>query len=94
MFYKKSLSFFAMLVLWLSEFPFSRKRAGTGGVSTGEAKIYTSKRTTGIVDEKAAKVFENVTASTPMKNFQCVSGGKAKDFVIETTACMVAMIEL
>lgn len=66
---------------------------GTGGVSTGEAKVYTSKRTTGIVDEKAAKVFENVTANTALKNFQCVSGGKAKDFIVETTACTVAVID-
>ena len=66
---------------------------GTGGVSTGEAKVYTSKRTTGIVDEKAVKVFENVMANTPMKNFQCVAGGKAKDFIVETTACTVAVID-
>jgi len=92
MLYKKSLSFFAILVLCLSISSFAQEM-GTGGVSTGEAKVYTSKRTTGIVDEKAAKVFENVTANTPMKNFQCVAGGKAKDFIVETTACTVAIID-
>ena len=64
-----------------------------GGVSTGEAKVYTSKRTTGIVDEKAAKVFENVTQQTAMKNFQCVSGDKEKNYILETTACTVAIID-
>ncbi|MDQ3088648.1 MAG: hypothetical protein M3Q78_08630, partial [Acidobacteriota bacterium] len=64
MFYKKNLSFFAILVLCLSISVFAQEM-GTGGVSTGEAKVYTSKRTTGIVDEKAVKVFENVTANTP-----------------------------
>ena len=92
MFYKKNLSFFAILVLCLSISVFAQEM-GTGGVSTGEAKVYTSKRTTGIVDEKAVKVFENVTANTPMKNFQCVAGGKAKDFIVETTACTVAVID-
>jgi len=28
-----------------------------------------------------------------MKNFQCVAGGKAKDFIVETTACTVAVID-
>jgi hypothetical protein len=63
------------------------------GVSTGDAKVYTSKRTAGIVDVKAPKVFENVTANTPMKNFQCVSGGKAKEYIVETTACTVAILD-
>ncbi len=65
----------------------------TEGVSTGEAKVYTSKRTTGIIDEKAAKIFENVTQQTAMKNFQCVSGTKEKNYIIETTACTVAIID-
>ncbi len=64
-----------------------------GGVVTGEAKIYTSKRTVGIVDQKAPKVFENVTANTALKDFQCVSGGKDKEYIIETTACVVAVFD-
>ena len=64
-----------------------------GGVSTGEAKIYASRRTTGIVDEKAAKVFEDVTANTALKNFRCVAGGKEKNYIIETTACTVAVLD-
>ena len=92
MFYKKSLSLSALLILVFSISIFAQEM-GTGGVSTGEAKIYTSKRTTGVVDEKAAKVFENVTANTPLKNFQCVSGGKSKDYILETTACTVAVLD-
>ena len=64
-----------------------------GGVSTGEAKTYTSRRTTGIVDKNAPKVFENVTQQTDLKNFQCVSGSKTKDYILETTACTVAVFD-
>ncbi len=64
-----------------------------GGVSTGEQKTYASKRTVGIVDANAPKVFEDVTLQTAMKDFKCVSGGKAKDYIIETTACTVAVID-
>ena len=90
MFYKKSFSFLAGLVFLLSGSVLAQTE---GGVSTGEAKVYTSKRTTGIVDEKAAKVFENVTQQTAMKNFQCVSGDKEKNYILETTACTVAIID-
>ena len=64
-----------------------------GGVSTGEAKTYTSRRTTGIVDKNAPKVFENVTQKTDLKDFRCVSGGKTKDYILETTACTVAVFD-
>ncbi len=63
------------------------------GVSTGEAKVYTSRRTAGIVDEKAARVFEDVTANTALKNFNCLSGGKEKNYIVETTACTVAVFD-
>ena len=65
----------------------------TGGVVTGEAKVYTSKRTVGIIDQKAPKVFDNVTAQTVLKDFQCVSGGKEKEYIIETTSCVVAVFD-
>ncbi len=64
-----------------------------GGVSTGEAKTYTSRRTTGITDANALKVYEDVTQKTELKDFQCVSGGKNKDYIIETTACTVAVLD-
>ncbi|HQU81936.1 MAG TPA: CRTAC1 family protein [Pyrinomonadaceae bacterium] len=66
---------------------------GMGGVSTGEAKVYTSKRTVGIVDEKAPKVYEDVTAQTALKDFKCVSGTKDKAYILETTACTAAVFD-
>jgi hypothetical protein len=64
-----------------------------GGVSTGEAKVYTSRRTIGIVDEKSPKVYEDVTAQTALKDFRCVSGSKTKEYIVETTACTVAVLD-
>ncbi len=64
-----------------------------GGVSTGEQKIYTSKRTTGITDPAAPKIFEDVTALTGISGVKCVSGGKAKEYILETTACTIAIID-
>ncbi len=66
---------------------------GQGGVSTGEAKTYTSKRTTGIVDAKAPKVFENVTSLTALRDFKCISGTPQKEYIVETTACVVAVLD-
>ena len=64
-----------------------------GGVSTGEQKIYTSKRTTGIVDAAAPRIFEDVTSQTGINGIKCVSGGKAKEYIVETTACTIAIID-
>jgi enediyne biosynthesis protein E4 len=64
-----------------------------GGVSTGEARTYSSRRTVGIVEEKAPRVFEDVTARTALKNFTCVGGDRAKNFIVETTACTVAVFD-
>jgi hypothetical protein len=62
-------------------------------VSTGEAKVYTSRRTVGIVEEKAPRVYEDVTSGTLLKNFRCVSGAKEKNYIVETTACTVAVFD-
>ncbi len=64
-----------------------------GGVSTGEAKVYTSRRTTGIVEKNAPKVFEDVTAQTALQNFKCVSGSVEKEYILEATACTVAVFD-
>jgi len=64
-----------------------------GGAATGEAKVYTSRRTAGIVDAKAPKIFEDVTSQTALKDFNCVSGSKEKNYIIEATACTVAVID-
>lgn len=64
-----------------------------GGVSTGEARTYTSRRTVGIVDAKAPRVFEDVTANTALKIFTCIGGNPAKNYIVETTACTVAVFD-
>lgn len=71
----------------------SAQDQGMGGVSTGEAKVYTSKRTVGIVDEKAPKIYEDVTLQTALKDFRCVSGTKDKAYILETTACTAAVLD-
>src|SRR5437764_1213295 len=64
-----------------------------GGVSTGAAATYTSKRTVGIVDATAPAVFEDMTAQTALKNFQHHAGGAAKDYIIETPSGGVAIFD-
>ena len=88
----KRFLFFAVLILSLGNVTSAQERQ-MGGVSTGEAKVYTSKRTIGMVDAAAPKVFENVTAQTALQNFQCVSGGREKHYIVETTACTVAVFD-
>ncbi len=63
------------------------------GVSTGEAKTYASRRTVGIVDPNAPRIFKDIAQQTPLKDFTCTSGGENKDYVLETTACTVAIID-
>lgn len=88
----KRYFFLMFLVSYLTSGILAQTEEG-GGVSTGEAKIYTSRRTAGITDEKAAKVFEDVTTQTALKNFNCISGSKDKNYIIEATACTVAVID-
>ncbi len=88
----KRTLFFIILMLCGVSF-LAAQKPQMGGVSTGEAKTYATRRTTGIVDEKARKVYEDRTASTALKNFRCVSGGKEKNYIIETTACTVAVFD-
>ncbi len=64
-----------------------------GGVSTGEAKTYTSKRTTGIVEKDAPMVLENVTTTTALKDFRCVGGAIEKEYILEATACTIAILD-
>jgi len=63
------------------------------GSSTGEARTYTSRRTVGIVDPTAPKVFEDVTAQTVLKNFVESSGDKAKNYIVEGTSGSVAILD-
>lgn len=88
----KKFLFFTWL-LWAGMTSLPAQQSQMGGSSTGEAKNYTSRRTTGIVNPKAPKIYENFTESTSLKNFFCVQGGKEKNYIIETTACTVAVLD-
>src|SRR5205085_10123555 len=55
-----------------------KPQGGMGGVTTGEARTYTSRRTAGIFDAKAPTVFEDVTAKTALVKFKHRSGALDK----------------
>src|ERR1043165_8451999 len=57
---------------------------GMGGVSTGAAATYSSRRTVDIVDPKAPVVFEDVTEQSGLGRFRHHSGSAAKDYIIDT----------
>src|SRR6266481_8446737 len=63
------------------------------GVSTGAAVNYSSRRTVGITDPKAAIVFEDVTDKTAMASFRHRSGSPQKDYIFETPSGGVAIID-
>src|SRR5947199_6285937 len=64
-----------------------------GGVSTGAALNYTSRRTTGITDPKAPVVFEDATDKTVLANFKHHSGTPAKDYIFEVSSGGVAIFD-
>jgi enediyne biosynthesis protein E4 len=68
-------------------------KQGMGGVSTGAARVYTTRRTAGITDAKAPVVFEDVTAQTALLNFRHVSGGKNKEYILEAPPSGVAIFD-
>jgi hypothetical protein len=70
-----------------------KQGGGMGGVTTGEARTYTSRRTVGITDDKAPVVFEDVTAKTTLANFKHRSGGPDKNYILESTSGGVAIFD-
>ena len=68
-------------------------QGGMGGSSTGEARTYASRKTVGVVDAGAPKVFEDVTAQTALKNFLHVGGNKDKNYIPETVSGAVAVFD-
>jgi hypothetical protein len=66
---------------------------GQSGSSTGEAKTYTTRRTSGVVSEKAEMVFEDITSQTALEKFNCTAGNEGKEYILETTSCTVAIID-
>ncbi|HYX43229.1 MAG TPA: VCBS repeat-containing protein, partial [Pyrinomonadaceae bacterium] len=65
----------------------------TGGNATGEARVYTSKRTKGIVDPQAPVVFADVTAKTALANFRHHAGTQAKDYILDAPSGGVAVFD-
>jgi hypothetical protein len=89
-------------MLLLSQIPFAlfaqtpsqgTTQQGMGGVSTGKAYTYTSRRTVGIVDPKAPFIFEDVTDRTALKNFKHRSGSAEKNYIFETPSGGVAVFD-
>ena len=64
-----------------------------GGASTDEARTYASRRTVNVVDPSAARVFEDLTAQTPLKSFQHNGGGKIKNYIPEIASGGVAVLD-
>jgi hypothetical protein len=64
-----------------------------GGVSTGAAINYTSRRTVGIVDPTAPVVFEDVTEQTALKSFKHHAGSAEKNYIFETPSGGVAIFD-
>jgi hypothetical protein len=73
--------------------PASTPVQGMGGVSTGAAINYTTRRTVGVVDPNAPVVFEDITAQTELKSFTHRSGSSAKDYIVETPSGGVAIFD-
>lgn len=65
----------------------------SGGVSTGAGLVSATRRTVGITDPKAPVVFEDVTARTALSRFKHLSGGAAKDYIVETTSGGAAIFD-
>jgi hypothetical protein len=69
------------------------EQQGMGGVNTGPAVNYTSKRTVGVTDPKAPLVFEDATEKTALANFKHRSGTPAKDYIFEVPSGGVAIFD-
>src|ERR1041385_3280493 len=69
------------------------EQQSAGGVVTGTAINYTSRRTTGITDPKAPVVFEDATDKTALTNFKHHSGTTAKDYIFEVPSGGVAIFD-
>lgn len=65
----------------------------TGGVSTGAARNYTTKRTIDVTDPKAPVVFADVTDKTPLREFVHRSGRPQKNFIFEAPSGAVALFD-
>ncbi|HVF90503.1 MAG TPA: CRTAC1 family protein [Blastocatellia bacterium] len=79
--------------VFIAQTPAPQQQESAGGVSTGAARVYTSRRTIGITDPKAPVLFEEVTARTALSNFKHRSGGPNKDYILEAPGSGVAIFD-
>ncbi|HEU4597123.1 MAG TPA: CRTAC1 family protein [Pyrinomonadaceae bacterium] len=63
------------------------------GVSTGAGVVSAMRRTAGVTDAKAPRVFEDVTQRTALAAFQHRSGSARKDYIVETVSGGVAVFD-
>jgi hypothetical protein len=63
------------------------------GVSTGNPRTYSTRRTIGVTDPKAPIVFEDVTSKTAMANFRHRSGSPEKNYIFEAPSGGVAIFD-
>ena len=82
-----------IVLVLLCSFASQAQTPPQGGVSTGPATTYTSRRTAGITDPNAPVVFEDVTDKTSLANFRHRSGEAAKDYIFETTSGGAAIFD-
>ena len=64
-----------------------------GGVSTGAARNYTTKRTIEVVDPNAPVVFADVTDKTSLREFVHRSGTPQKNYIFEAPSGAVALFD-
>lgn len=65
----------------------------TGGVSTGAARNYETKRTVDVTDPKAPVVFADVTEKTALREFMHRSGTPQKNYIFEAPSGAVALFD-
>jgi hypothetical protein len=82
-----------MLVLFVSTLPGQNASTPQGGVSTGAARNYTTKRTIGVTDPKAPVVFADITDKTALREFVHRSGTPQKDYIFEAPSGAVALFD-
>ena len=64
-----------------------------GGVSTGAALTYTTKRTVGITDPNAPIIFEDIVDKTAMRSFRHRAGTTNKNYIFEVPSGGVAIFD-
>ena len=64
-----------------------------GGVSTGAARNYTTKRTIDVIDPKAPVVFADVTEQTALRDFMNHTGTPQKNYIFEMSSGAVALFD-